>query len=149
MNTEINQDVKHILNVVGYIRVSTNSQKDNTSPETQIEKITMYAKLHDYTLIKIYKDEGISGKDIADRKDYTDMLLHIDNKENNIGAIVVYKIDRLHRSARNLLNMIFSLNKLNVSLISVSESFINTSTSQGKLFVTMMAGFSELVDTLI
>lgn len=133
--------------IVGYARVSSESQVDNTSIGLQIEKINDYAKLHDLSVSKIFTDEGLSGsKD--DRPQYLAMMEYL-TTNNDIHAIVVLKADRVHRSARNLLNMIYELNEVDVSLVSITESFINTETSQGRLFITMMGGFSEFERDMI
>ena len=89
-------------NVVGYVRISSVSQIDNTSIEVQIEKIEMYCSLHNLNLVKIYKDEGISAKN-TDRVEYQAMIDFLSKKESGIDGIVVYKNDRLHRSLYDLL----------------------------------------------
>lgn len=47
---------------VSYMRVSTLSQIDNTSFETQADKIELHCKLYDIELVETFKDEGISAK---------------------------------------------------------------------------------------
>ena len=47
---------------VSYMRISTFGQLDNTSIETQAEKIELHCKLHDIELVKPFKDEAKSGK---------------------------------------------------------------------------------------
>lgn len=133
--------------VVGYARVSTESQIDNTSIGLQVEKINDYAKLHDLIVDHIFIDEGLSGSK-EDRPEYMAMMEYI-NTNDEVHSIIVMKADRVHRSARNLLNMIYELNEREVSLVSITESFINTETSQGRLFITMMGGFSEFERDMI
>ena len=43
---------------VSYMRISTFGQLDNTSIETQAEKIELHCKLHDIELVKPFKDEA-------------------------------------------------------------------------------------------
>jgi len=50
------------LNVVGYIRVSTQGQaRDGYSLKYQEEEIKAYCKEQGLNLIHIFRDEGISG----------------------------------------------------------------------------------------
>lgn len=50
------------MNVVGYIRVSTQGQaKDGYSLKYQEEEIQAYCEKHGWNLIHIFRDEGISG----------------------------------------------------------------------------------------
>ena len=86
---------------VGYCRISTLMQVDNTSLKDQEDIIRMYAKLHDIVIDKMFID-----------------------------MIIVYKNDRIHRSLYNLLAMIYELQKYEVALVSVTEMF-DTSTPQG------------------
>ena len=135
--------------VVAYVRVSSQSQIENTSIETQIEKIELHCKLHDIVIDKIFKDEGLSAKDTNDRNSYNEMISYILDKNNNIDSVVVYKSDRLHRSLKNLLitiEDIFIPN--NISFISITEQF-DTSNAQGMLFLQMLGSFAEFERKII
>nr|WP_317333972.1 recombinase family protein [uncultured Romboutsia sp.] len=130
---------------VGYCRISTLMQVDNTSLKDQEEKIRMYAKLHDIVIDEMFIDKAVSGKS-TDRPEYDKMMDYI--KENNIDIIIVYKNDRIHRSLYNLLAMIYELQKYDVALVSVTEMF-DTSTPQGMLFLQMLGSFAEFERAII
>lgn len=134
--------------VATYLRVSTANQVDNTSIETQREKIKLYCKLNDIQIVEEFKDEAISAKHEHTREDYQRLIKFIADKENKIDAIMVYKSDRIHRSLRNLMNMISYLQKLKIDFISITEQF-DTSTAQGMLFLQMLGSFSEFERKLI
>ena len=134
--------------VVTYLRVSTANQVDNTSIETQREKIKLYCKLNDIQIVEEFKDEAISAKHEHTREDYQRLIKFIADKENKIDAIMVYKSDRIHRSLRNLMNMISYLQKLKIDFISITEQF-DTSTAQGMLFLQMLGSFSEFERKII
>ena len=52
----------NIINVFGYIRVSTESQvKQGYSLEEQEEEIERYCTDNGFNLLRVFKDEGISG----------------------------------------------------------------------------------------
>ena len=78
--------------VVTYLRISTANQIDNTSIETQREKINLYCKLNDINIIKEFKDEAISAKHEHTREDYQKLIKFIADKENKIDAIVAKEI---------------------------------------------------------
>ena len=130
---------------VGYCRISTLMQVDNTSLKDQEEKIRMYAKLHDIVIDKMFIDKAVSGKS-TDRPEYDNMMNYI--KENDIDMIIVYKNDRIHRSLYNLLSMIYNLQEYEVALVSVTEMF-DTSTPQGMLFLQMLGSFAEFERAVI
>lgn len=127
---------------VSYMRVSTLNQIDNTSFETQAEKIELHCKLHDIELVDVFKDEGISAKGFETRDDYNRMIDFISDKDNKIDMVLVYKSDRIHRSLKNLMIMIDYLQEINIDFISITEQF-DTSTAQGLLFLQMLGSFSE------
>ena len=130
---------------VGYCRISTLMQVDNTSLKDQEEKIRMYAKLHDIVIDEMFIDKAVSGKS-TDRPEYDKMMDYI--KENDIDMIIVYKNDRIHRSLYNLLAMIYELQEHEVALVSVTEMF-DTSTPQGMLFLQMLGSFAEFERAVI
>lgn len=130
---------------VGYCRISTTIQLDNTSLKDQEDKIRAYANLHNIEISEIFIDKALSGK-ADDRPEYDKMIDYV--KENDIDFIIVYKNDRIHRSLYNLLTMINDLQKYNVSLVSVTENF-DTSTPQGMLLLQMLASFAEFERAII
>ena len=134
--------------VVTYLRISTANQIDNTSIETQREKIELYCKLNDYEIVKEFKDEGISAKNDHTREDYIKLMEFISHEENKIDGIIVYKSDRIHRSLENLIKMISYIQKLKIDFISITEQF-DTSTAQGMLFLQILGSFSEFERNLI
>ena len=136
---------------VGYCRISSESQMDNTSIENQIQKIKLYCKLHEIELVKIFKDEAQSGSTIDDTKriGYNGMIKYVQYNSNNIDLLVVNKVDRIHRSGKNLLCMVEDiLEPIDVAFVSITEQF-DTSIPQGKLFLTMLGGFAEFERTVI
>lgn len=91
------------MNVIGYIRVSTQGQaKDGYSLSYQREEIETYCKEQGWNLIHIFSDEGISGAEIdedaltIDRVGLTEMLAHLSSRE--IDYLVVLNTSRLWRS---------------------------------------------------
>ena len=93
----------NIVNVYGYIRVSTEGQvKQGYSLAEQRAEFEKYCSSKSYNLIEIFKDEDISGaKDNEDEMSIeTDGLLDMIDalKENKNQYIIVLSTNRLWRS---------------------------------------------------
>lgn len=113
--------------IVGYARVSTLDQ-DHT---TQIER------LKEANCMRVYS-EKMTGTTKTGRKELDRCINYI--REGD--TLVVTKIDRLARSARDLYNIIHQLDKEGVNL-NVLDQSIDTSTPHGKAFLGMLAIFAE------
>ena len=72
-----------------------------------------------------------------------------DVEDGDIGAVVVYKADRLSRSLKDLLTLLDNrLEPNGVRFVSVTEQF-DTSTASGRLFLQMLGSFSEFERNVI
>jgi len=134
---------------VGYVRISTESQKFNTSSEDQEKIITEYCEKNEMELVQIFKDIARSGKDTRDRDQYNQMIAFVLNPNNEIDGIMTTKTDRLHRKVSNLLcfcESVIEENKLNY--ISV-EDRINLSTPEGKNWIFFLGWMAEKERELI
>jgi len=89
------------LKVLGYIRVSAISQKDNTSLEDQEQKIMEFCKLNDYELVEIFRD--IESGAERSRRGYQTMLAMLE--ESGFDGVVSSKIDRLYRSLQAMADL--------------------------------------------
>jgi len=63
--------------------------------------------------------------------------------------IVVWKLDRLARSTRDLLNTIETIDEAGGTFQSISEPWANTTTHAGKMIMTIFAGIAEFERDLI
>ena len=124
-----------------YVRVSTDEQANNGfSIRAQIDKLSGYCKLKDWSIFDIYSDEGKSGKNINERSELIRLINDI--KLRKINSILVYKIDRLTRSTKDLIELVELFNKYNCSFNSFTES-IDTSSSTGRMFIKIIGIFAE------
>lgn len=125
-----------------YIRVSTEDQaREGFSLREQEEKLLQLCKFKELEVYKVYKDAGISAKDIEHRPQFQEMLK--DMKEGKLNYIVAYKLDRITRSVRDLEELISVLEQYNCFLLCDRDD-VNTSTANGRFFVRMLTVLSQL-----
>ena len=125
-----------------YIRVSTEDQaREGFSLGEQQEKLLQLCKFKELEVYKVYKDAGISAKDMEHRPQFQEMLK--DMKEGKLNYIVAYKLDRITRSVRDLEELISVLEQYNCFLLCDRDD-VNTSTANGRFFVRMLTVLSQL-----
>ena len=125
-----------------YIRVSTEDQaREGFSLGEQEEKLLQLCKFKELEVYTVYKDAGISAKDMEHRPQFQEMLK--DMKEGKINYIVAYKLDRITRSVRDLEELISVLEQYNCFLLCDRDD-VNTSTANGRFFVRMLTVLSQL-----
>lgn len=124
-----------------YVRVSTQDQvKHGISLQAQEEALKNYAKSQNYEIFKIYKDEGISAKDIKHRPEMMQMLN--DAELRKFQAIFIYKLDRFSRSLMDLITTIEQLKDWGIDFISLQDK-IETTSATGKLMFHIVSAFAE------
>ena len=125
-----------------YIRVSTEDQvREGFSLGEQEEKLKQLCKYKDYKIHKVYKDAGISAKNMSGRPAFQQMLE--DMRAGKINYIVAYKLDRVTRSVRDLEVLISELEEHHCYLVCDRDD-VNTSSANGRFFVRMLTVLSQL-----
>lgn len=106
-----------------YIRVSDERQ-DEYSPDSQLKLIKEYARKNDFDIPEeyIFYDDGISGRSVKKRKAFQEMIGFAKSKEHPFDAIIVWKFSRFARNQEESIVYKSMLKKINVSVISVSET---------------------------
>ena len=124
-----------------YVRVSTEEQaQEGFSIRGQEQKLKDYALIKDWSIYKIYADEGISGKNITERPAMNELIADI--KAGKVQNVLVFKIDRLTRSTADLLYLVELLNEHDCAFNSLMES-IDTQTASGRMFLKIIGIFAE------
>ena len=95
------------MRVVAYCRVSTEKEEQMESLENQKSFFEEYARRQGFQLVKIYADEGISGKQMKNREQFLRMLE--DSKKDLFDMVAVKDISRFARNTVDLLNSIRQL----------------------------------------
>lgn len=93
-------------------------------------------------------DEFISEKISSrhkDRPEWDGLLLKLRAGD----TLIVYKLDRIARSTTELLRLVEDFQKRDIALKSLQEPWADTTSSVGKLIITIMAGIAEFERDLI
>jgi DNA invertase Pin-like site-specific DNA recombinase len=139
----IDYDWRKLKNVkaVGYIRISTNEDKQKYGFSVQRGAIEEYCRKNRLKLIRVYKDTK-SGKSLK-RPEIQKLL----SEKDDFQVVVIFKLDRLSRSVLDLLKLIHEdLQGKDVVFI---EEGIDQRTKEGRLFLTQLASFAEYERELI
>lgn len=123
-----------------YIRVSTIEQaKEGFSIGAQKDRLISYCKAKNWAIQDIYIDDGYTGTN-TDRPALKSLL----NALDDIDLVVVYKLDRLSRSQRDVLYLVEEKFLENdIDFVSLVESF-DTSTPFGRAMLGILAVFAQL-----
>jgi len=129
------------LSTAIYVRVSTEEQaQEGFSIRGQTEKLKAYAMLKEWDIYNIYGDEGISGKSIVERPGINRLIEDI--KEGHVNNVLVFKVDRLTRSTKNLIELVELFEEHDCIFNSLTES-IDTDTPSGRMFLKIIGIFAE------
>jgi DNA invertase Pin-like site-specific DNA recombinase len=118
---------------IGYARVSTRDQ----NLDLQLKALKKAG------CEKIFRDK-LSGF-TRQRPEFQRMLDQVRSGD----TIIVWKLDRLARSTRDLLNTMETINEAGGKFRSLSEPWANTTTHAGKMIMTVFAGIAEFERDLI
>lgn len=124
-----------------YARVSSQDQRT----ETQTIPLKDYCGRMNYEVHREYIDHGFSGKD-NNRPAFEELLADI--RSGKINCVICYKLDRVGRSLKHLLNLFEEFKNRGVHFISLSQN-INTNTPEGRMFLKMLMVLSEFERELI
>lgn len=128
------------MKAVGYIRVSTEEQaKEGVSLDNQRSRIEAFCIAKDWKLERIYSDEGKSAGSL--NRDGVQELLN-DCQSHRLDVIVIYKLDRLTRSVKDLGYLIELFGKCGVAFSSVTDNF-DTTTANGKLILNILGSVAQ------
>jgi len=120
-----------------YCRYSSDKQQQQ-SIEHQLDRIEIFCKKHDITLIEKYIDEAQSGTN-DQRKAFQKMIE--DSEASKWNYLLVYDLSRLARNVEDQMFYQKILKQHGIMVISVEEKF--DSSPEGHLFSLITAGINE------
>lgn len=122
-----------------YVRVSTELQVDGFSLDAQVEECLAYIGMG--VEYEVYKDEGISGKDVAKRIELQRLLSDV--RKGEVKCVYVLKLSRLGRNLAQLLQIVEEFNEYGVNLICCKEN-INLNGPMGKVLLVLIGALAEI-----
>jgi len=137
--------------VIGYIRCSTTTQsEEGVSLEAQEASIRAYCHANGLDLVEVVADAGVSGAMPLEIRPQGQRLPSL-MKQKKVSAIVATKLDRCFRSSHDALATTDKWAKKNIGLIllDLGGMVLDTTTTMGRLMLTMVAGFGEAERSLI
>ena len=140
MNLQFGVNMKK---VVIYTRVSTDKQ----TVENQVKELTEYCKRCNFEIVKIYRDEGISGTKGRDERSGLDEMMK-DAVHHKFDMLLCYSICRLSRSLKELITIMNTLNELKIDMFFSVQS-IDTTTSAGKMIFNIFGSLAEFERELL
>ena len=137
------------IKLVGYCRVSTDNQKEEGTIEIQEKALKQYADENNFELVKIFKDEAISGSSELENRPGLAGLFNFIENEKDIEGVLIYKLDRLARDLYIQEHLIKKLELLNIKLMSINEPNLDSKDPMRKAFRQFMGIVSELEKAFI
>lgn len=126
--------------VAVYVRVSTTDQ----SCDLQKKEIQKFLIPKEWKIVRIYEDQATGTN--SNRPQLQQMLS--DAQNGDFYVIVSWKLDRLFRSLKDLINTLQMLNDIGVDFVSVKDN-LDLSTSTGRLMAHIIGAFAEFEAAII
>ena len=122
-----------------YLRVSTEQQVDGNSLATQKTLLLRHAKERGYAVADFYVDAGLSGKNM-NRPELQRLIQ--DAQRQRFDLVLVWKVDRVSRSMKDLLDLIAVLREHGVEFAAVDQQF-DTTDPVGALTLHILGSFAQ------
>ena len=118
-------------------------QVDGYSLDAQKDKLKRYAEFQNMVIAGEYSDEGKSGKNIAGRPQFQQMLKDIEAMKDKVEYVLVFKLSRFGRNAADVLSSLQRMQDYGVNLICVEDG-IDSSKDSGKLMISVLSAVAEI-----
>jgi DNA invertase Pin-like site-specific DNA recombinase len=135
------------MQVVGYVRVSTDEQADSGAGlESQRRAIRAEAARRGWTVVALYEDAAASGKSLTGRPQLQAALRAVES--GGAAAIVVAKLDRLSRSLLDFSGLMARSRRKGWALVALDLG-VDTTTPSGEMMANVLAVFAQFERRLI
>lgn len=124
-----------------YARVSTTDQ----TCENQLRDLREYCARAGWNIVQEFRDDGFSGAK-ADRPALKRLMDFV--RARHCDRVLVWRFDRFARSSSHLVNALDYFRERHIDFASFNEG-IDTGTTHGKMFYTIIAAIAEFERQLI
>ena len=124
------------MRVAVYVRVSTNHQND----EAQYDELMALCERSDWEVVDVYREKVSGTKGTSERSELSRLLR--DARLRRFAKVVVWSVDRLGRSMKNLVTVLSELKDLKINVFSFKQG-IDTETSMGSMLFQFVGIFAE------
>lgn len=108
------------MKIGAYCRVSTEKEEQIESLKNQKEFFEQFCQQQGHELVKIYADEGISGKQMRKRKEFLKMIA--DAKSRDFDVVAVKDVTRFARNTVDFLEVIRDLKAHGIKVIFINHN---------------------------
>lgn len=119
----------------GYIRVSTDNKGQTTDNQRKLIQDAGFA------VAEFFSEDGVSGSTKALQRPAFSRMLEVAQEGD---TIIITMVDRLGRSASDILNVVEELKTRGIRLRVMQFDGIDITSSMGKMVLTCMAAMAEL-----
>src|ERR1700729_2651046 len=120
---------------------------DHQTTENQERELHAIADRMGWAVVKIYRDQGVSGAKSRENRPAFDALCK-DASRRRFDLIAAWSVDRLGRSRQDLVGFLPEIHALGVNLF-LHQQGIDTTTPAGKALFQMMGVFAEFERAMI
>lgn len=141
LQTAENRNPYQQLRVAAYCRVSTEQEEQQNSYQVQISYYTdLINRKKEWTLVKVFADEGISGTQAKKRPEFLKMIRMC--KQQKIDLIITKSISRFARNTVDCLEYVRQLKDLGIGVIFEKEN-LNTLTMTSEFMIALYGSFAQ------
>lgn len=128
------------MRLIGYVRVSSESQAENTSLAEQRKKIEAYCTAYGHELVALFEEVG-SGRDVENRPAFLEALEAV---RSGADGIIATKLDRVARNTRDVLALVEEVLQPHNKALILLDLQVDTSSPTGRMILTVMAAVAQL-----
>lgn len=135
------RSLRRQLRVAAYCRVSTEEEEQQSSYEAQCTYYTDKIMSNpEWSLVRIFADEGLSGTSTEHRKDFKAMIKYC--KQQKIDLILTKSISRFARNTVDTINYTRMLRAMGIGIYFEKEN-INTLDMDSEMLITLLGAFAQ------
>jgi DNA invertase Pin-like site-specific DNA recombinase len=131
-----------------YLRVSGLAQVDGLGFDRQLAAIQEYASKNDIEIVKVYREEGVTGKSELDNRPALKELI-TDLLGNGVRLVLIEKLDRLARMLIVQETILQDLTRRGIEMISVNEPDACSDDPTRTLIRQILGAFFQYERTMI